>query len=255
MKSMKKYIFLLVFFSHLLVAEAQVATYAWKGSTNDSWSEPTNWIRSSGATSPLPDANSAVIIQKLSVATPNYPKLVENSNAKTIVIQEGASLDIAGFFITDTSLSVCKIVNGGELKLIGTNVQKTWFEQSGKIELKEKSTVTYNAGSTDEIWKGPYKNLTLFRDVRANELIVDKNTIIKNPITITSEKQQYKDGVKAFGNVIFTTNSNNGTINFESVLVAVSYNNITITKGIVNVKKKIKANKLDVAGKSFVAEY
>ena len=254
MKSMKKYIFLLVFFTHLLVAEAQVATYSWKGSTNDSWSEPANWIRSSGATSPLPDANSAVIIQKLSVTTPNYPKLVENSNAKTIVIQEGASLDIAGFFITDTSLSVCKIVNYGDLKLTGTNVQKTWFEQSGKIELKEKSTVTYNAGSSDEIWKGPYKNLTLFRDVRANELIVDKNTIIKNPITITSEKQQYKDGVKAFGNVTFKTNSNNGTINFESVLVAVSYNNITITKGIVSVKKKIKANKLDVAGKSFVAE-
>ena len=257
---MKKYIFLLVFFTHLIVLEAQANTRTWIGSVaSDDWSLSSNWD-----TGTIPDGNSIVNIPHLATGL-KYPKLSLDSSAKSITIEADALLDLSSFVVKKADTYLCKIINKGILSLVGTQAHKAWFDNivlpinNEKISLEDGCTVVYYSGATDDIFAGPYENLTLLRDVNATSLTVNKKTLIGQGITIKSEIQNYNGAVEIWDNTTFTTNTENGTINFNSAVIAKNtvshvFTNITITKGIVNAKEKITANKLDVSGKSFISE-
>ena len=105
-RSMKKYVFLLVFFIHLIVLGAQANTRTWVGSTTSSdWNLPSNWDTGS-----IPDGDSIVNIPHLSTGL-KYPRLSSLSNAKKVIIEDKAMLDLSTFSIIRTDSFTCEIIN------------------------------------------------------------------------------------------------------------------------------------------------
>ena len=257
MKSMKKYVFLLVFFTHLVVAGAQAVTHTWKGSTtSDNWSDFANWDCGSNPVT-VPDGNSIVKIPVVATGH-KYPLLTDSSHAKIVTIEAGAMLDLSIFDIKKADSYLCKIINKGILRLTGTANQKDWFENiilplnNGNISLEADCTVVYYIGAVSDIFGGPYENLTLLRDVKATSLTVNKKTLTKNNLTITSEAQHYKGRVESEEDVTFTTNTNNGAIKFEAELIAKNtgtnaFKDIYIIKGVVETKATVQAKNINFA--------
>ncbi|MGP1520569.1 MAG: FlgD immunoglobulin-like domain containing protein [Treponema sp.] len=261
---MKNYIFLLIFIAQLVVVQAQSPTHIWKGSpTSDAWSLSSNWDCGSNPVT-VPDGDSIVEIPVISPSN-KYPKLSGLSHAKEVIIKSGATLDIYLYKIIKTDNTPCKIINKGNLRLVGTEEHATWFNRNSipagdKISLENNCTVIYYGPYTADIFEGPYENLTLQRDVKASSLTVNKKTLIEqNNVTITSETQNYIGDIEAQVDVTFDTNTNDGTIKFKGEVLAKNtstnlFKNIFIIKGNVEAKEKIITNKLDVSGESFIAD-
>ena len=251
--SMKKYIFLLVFFTHLVIVQAQTVTHTWKGTTgSDVWNLASNWDCSPNPSS-VPDGNSIVKIPHISLATAKYPRLTAFSNAKEVRIETVALLDLSTFLIQTTGGQNAKIENHGTLRLEGTIAQKAWFEalnQNNKIVLENGSTVSYYGTSASHIYSGPYKNLNLSRSISTTGLTVENATKIDQLITITSDNQTYKGKVESVTNVTFATTNQSSTIKFEAEVIAKDtgnvFKNITITKGIVETKSVVEAKNISI---------
>ena len=229
----------------------------WKGGASPiqtDWNNSFNWIPRSE-----PDEESEVNIPS---GKTHYPILVANASAKSVAIATGASIDLAIYHILTTGSAKAKLNNSGKLLLSGTNAQKAWFEDTNvlnKIVLENGSTVVYHAGATDPIYAGPYKNLNLSRSVSAVSLTVENITKVEQAISITADNQTYRGKVNTEEAVSFATTNENGTINFDNEVLAKNtssntFKDVTITKGVAIAKNKIIANKLEVIGKSFVAE-
>ncbi|MGP1437910.1 MAG: FlgD immunoglobulin-like domain containing protein [Treponema sp.] len=259
---MRKYIFLFILLTNIVTAWAQSYTHTWIGTNgSDDWSDLNNWDCSPNSAT-VPDGDSIVKIPSGVLFT--YPKLVADVQAKTVIIEANALLDISSFSITKTGSYPCQIINEGTLKLVGTTNQKAWFNTSPlpsdeKISLKDNCTVEYYGTSSSNIFEGPYKNLTLSRSVSATRLIVENTTKIAQVITITADNQQYVGKVEAEENATFAAATPNGSIEFKYEVIAKNnssntFKTITITNGNVTAKEKITANKLDVSGVSFLAE-
>ena len=119
-----------------------ITTLKWKSSATSpnetKWEESENW-----APRAVPAENNDVIIPN-NVA--NYPILLQDEKAKTIIIEDAASLDLAGFLIKLSIADTSKLENSGILKLQGTVAQKTWFENDNdqnRIILKDDCTVEF----------------------------------------------------------------------------------------------------------------
>ena len=250
---MKKYIFLLILFTQLSIVKAESYTHTWKGTTSsDDWSLVSNWDCGSNPTT-VPDGNSIVKIPNAPTGnTYKYPKLTADVQAKGVTIEDKALLDLSTYLIKTSGLNA-KIKNFGTLKLEGTNGQKAWFEssnQANKIVLENGSTVSYYGSSTDPIYAGTYKKLTLSRSISASGLTVEDITKIIQAITITSDNQSYLERVEAKDDVTFAANSNNSVIKFEKELIAKDsgnvFKNITITKGVLETKGIVEAKNINI---------
>ncbi|UYT07710.1 hypothetical protein OE909_12180 [Treponema denticola] len=131
-------------------------TLTWKGSVDSNWNNRRNWEPALA----IPGKNTDVTIPQKTESAHYYPLLSTNAEANTVTVQGNASLDIAGFVISDNSGRSPLTVHG-MLKLKGTADQTNWFAASpaDKITLQNTSTVVYYDNSTANIWGGTYYKL------------------------------------------------------------------------------------------------
>ncbi|UTC84103.1 hypothetical protein HGJ18_12010 [Treponema denticola] len=129
---------------------------SWTGKNSNVWADHRNW-------NPyvIPGKNTDVTIPQKEGPAHHYPILTGNAEANRITIAAPATLDLAGFVISDNSGRSPLAVHG-TLKLKGTADQKNWFAAASptdKITLQSTSTVVYYDNSTANIWGGTYYKL------------------------------------------------------------------------------------------------
>jgi len=132
-------------------------TLTWKGSVDSNWNNRRNWEPALA----IPGKNTDVTIPQKTESAHHYPLLSTNAEANTVTVQSNASLNIAGFVISDNSGRSPLTVHG-MLKLKGTADQTNWFAAASpadKITLQNTSTVVYYDNSTANIWGGTYYKL------------------------------------------------------------------------------------------------
>ncbi len=167
---------------------------SWTGTQNNSWMDNRNW-------NPIgePEENTEVVIPHVST---NYPTLTvsDNAKAKSVKLENGAELNLSNYLIKvgTTPSDTSKLETHGTLKMVGTNEQRAWFENSDankKISIEEGSTVEYSGTSTDAIFAGPYQNLNTSRSLSASSITVEKEFNINgtSTIEINAASQEYKD--------------------------------------------------------------
>jgi len=168
----------------------------WKGISSTQWNLDINWIPRG-----LPTQDSDVSIPQ---GCNNYPVLSNDENAKSVVVEANAELDLSGF-ILQRNMSTSKIELSGLLKMKGVASQKSWLEESDSeknITHQDNSTIEYYDAGGD-IWEGPYENLITSRSINAESVEVKKNFTIEDTspptgtlLTVNVKNQKY------IGNVI-----------------------------------------------------
>ena len=176
------------------------------------WDKAGNWLPRG-----IPGIKTDVKIESGKAA---YPKLesATNAKAKKVTVNSGAQLDLASFVITDDSgdTGFAPLENFGTLKMTGTSGQTTWLGKTAaddKITHKPGSTVAYYGTTTNALWGGPYKNLTVEKDretirVVSPPLTVDeKFTVESDPsdrsVTVDAPGQTYKGAANIGANTTF----------------------------------------------------
>ena len=122
--------------------QPSATTYNWTGATSD-WSLNTNW---SGNT--VPNGSAVVTIPS---GTPASPVLTVNSQASSVTVASGATLDLAGFNLTGMS----SFTNNGTVRLKGTETV------AGTKTNGATSTVEYYGPSASPTWGTSYQNLAV----------------------------------------------------------------------------------------------
>ncbi|UTC93969.1 hypothetical protein E4N83_12005 [Treponema denticola] len=129
---------------------------SWSGKKSNAWADHRNWTPYV-----IPGKNTIVTIPQKAGPAHHYPLLGGNAEANSITIAAPATLDLAGFVISDNS-GRSPLTIHGTLRLKGTAHQKNWFAAASpadKITLQNTSTVVYYGNSTTDIWGGPYYKL------------------------------------------------------------------------------------------------
>ncbi|MGI5061648.1 hypothetical protein E4N89_11840 [Treponema denticola] len=129
---------------------------SWTGKKSNAWADHRNWTPYV-----IPGINTIVTIPQKAGPAHHYPLLGGNAEANSITIAAPATLDLAGFVISDNS-GRSPLTIHGTLRLKGTAHQKNWFAAASpadKITLQNTSTVVYYGNSTTDIWGGPYYKL------------------------------------------------------------------------------------------------
>ncbi|WP_428770192.1 FlgD immunoglobulin-like domain containing protein [Treponema sp. HNW] len=177
---------------------------SWAGTVDSDWHNRRNW----NPPYAIPGKDTVVTIpRKPSPAPPShdYPKLTKAGEAKSITIDEKASLDLAGFVITKGAGAdnFTPLTNNGTLKMTGTTYpspaplggQKEWLASTNvanKITHENKSAIEYYGTSADVVWKGPYKNLIL--NIRPDLNIQNENLVVEKKLTITGSPAHINTG-------------------------------------------------------------
>ena len=223
-----------------------ITTLKWKsGATSPNetkWEESENW-----APRAVPAENNDVIIPN-NVA--NYPILLQDEKAKTIIIEDAASLDLAGFLIKLSIADTSKLENSGILKLQGTVAQKTWFENDNdqnRIILKDDCTVEYYDNSvTDEVWAGTYQNLNILRNIKADSFVIEKTFTcgqVSSPaLTVEAITQTYKGDANIKCNATFKASTEAKFKNIDA-----QDKDVTFDCKKVKVEELLKARDIRVA--------
>ncbi|UTY27238.1 hypothetical protein E4N77_11745 [Treponema denticola] len=171
-------------------------TLTWKGSVDSTWNDRRNWEPALA----IPGKNTDVTIP---VVTTQYPKLTAAGQAKSITVDEKASLDLVSYVIKkDTGADdFTPLINKGTLRMMGTvetagvKGQKEWLENTNpanKITHLDKSTIEYYNNSADYVWIGPYKNLTL--NSRSHLKINNQNLTVQKKLTIKGSNTHIDTG-------------------------------------------------------------
>ncbi len=136
----------------------------WNGSNSNNWKDSANWTWDGSPTvEGWPNERTEVTIPVVTAG--KYPDLAGTTDvkAKTVNVDEDATLTLADQVITTTSGKKAKVTVEGTLRLYGTNTQKAWFGSgANKINLDtDKSTVEYYGPILGTIWTGTYYNLII----------------------------------------------------------------------------------------------
>lgn len=155
----------------------------WKGTYSSNWNDWQNWQPYG-----TPGVNSIVTI---ATTTHSYPKLTGNVSAQSVTVAASAELDLAGYVIKKASNATAQLTCSGTLKLTGTTAQEAWFTaaSSNRMTVTNTSTVEYNAGSTGDVWPGPYAgNLILNRSINTTDgtLKVNKRTTVASDLHLAA---------------------------------------------------------------------
>jgi len=233
-----------------------IGVVRWHGGKSDDWGDIENWRPQS-----LPSKKTDIIIPSGRI---NYPllKAGDTPQGQKITIENAAWLDLDTFLIEATS-STTKIINNGKLKLQGTSGQKAWFEESNSsnnISIGDGSLVQYYGNSNDDVWGGPYQNLTTSRSLHADFLTVEKIFTITpdsvhpvSPIIIDANIQNYRDDINISSSTTFK-GTGNGI--FKKIL-GTGYD-ITFEMHDISVESSLYANKLILSNaapnSSFIAK-
>ncbi len=226
-------------------ASTTPATAEWTGALDSTWNNVNNWKDAL-----IPGTNTTVTIPV--VTSGNYPTLAgtlsETPKAKFVIVNHGAELDLADKLIENGinpplgPKGTPKITVRGTLKLIGTEEQKKWFEDTDSNEailLMDDDglpTIIYYSGTGtphSTIWDGPYYHLTIEggRNILPNSDIAIKGNFINNGTFTASSPST----------VTFTENSaeisGTGNTTFNDLSIATGSNIITLKQDI-----KIKGN-------------
>ncbi|EMB25473.1 hypothetical protein HMPREF9733_00605 [Treponema denticola SP33] len=213
-------------------------TLTWKGSVDSNWNNRRNWEPALA----IPGKNTDVTIPQKTESAHHYPLLSTNAEANTVTVQSNASLNIAGFVISDNSGRSPLTVHG-MLKLKGTADQTNWFAAASpadKITLQNTSTVVYYDNSTANIWGGTYYKLQV---QNRNKLVTGGAPLtVEGTFKVThttpptifeidtgTGAQHYKGSITATGiNLSFKTASLKTMKDTPANLTAVTAANITV---------------------------
>jgi hypothetical protein len=189
--------------------------FTWSGNgTSDAWDEADNW--SMGMVPPN-DSKVKITIPNLSVPSLYYPKLVDDVTAKTITVNAGAEVDLAGYDVTAT------IDNWGTVKLLGTET----FPLPGTRINQPGSTVEYHGtGAVGPVlaWGNTYENLVISMTggswTASSAITVDET--LSNPsganaaitfnanLTVSGTAEFHTTGLLVLNGTTGTTSSFNG---------------------------------------------
>ncbi len=176
------------------VASAQ-ETKTWTGTVSSNWSEASNWLPAG-----QPHALSPVIIKK--PANGILPILTENSSARSLVIELGASLTINGQTLTvegDFKVGTSGIVSD---HLIMTNANdqiiikgNTTFAARTKLEagqivlhgnlVQEAVNTALQPGGTVFVFNGAAPQTVSFQRPGTNNQSFLRNVIVRNPAGVS----------------------------------------------------------------------
>ena len=201
-------------------------------SEKTAWSAPKNWLPNG-----IPGIHTPV---KIESGKTYYPKLTANVKAKTITLN--GELDLDSYTISDDAggTSRSHIDNKGKLKMTGTagspTDQKTWLEIPTSnigdcITHNDSSIVEYYGSTNNNVWKGPYKNLSL--DDRPNLKTDNENLIVSGALTVTGSGIHIKTGT--------------GTQTYNGIITATE-KDITLEGSTITTKHNITANNIKVLG-------
>ncbi len=201
-------------------------------SEKTAWSAPKNWLPNG-----IPGIHTPV---KIESGKTYYPKLTANVKAKTITLN--GELDLDSYTISDDAggTSRSHIDNKGKLKMTGTagspTDQKTWLEIPTSnigdcITHNDSSIVEYYGSTNNNVWKGPYKNLSLNNrpDLKTN----NENLIVNGVLTVTGSGIHIKTGT--------------GTQTYNGIIAATG-KDITLEGSTITTKHNITANNIKVLG-------
>ncbi|UTY22901.1 FlgD immunoglobulin-like domain containing protein [Treponema denticola] len=204
----------------------------WKtNATNDNWNTASNWTPGV-----VPTADWPVIIPAGGVGT-KYPKLTAPSltnpapQAQSVTVH--GELDLDSYTISDGS-NTAPLINNSVLKMTGTAAQKAWFENSSsndKITLGDNSTIEYYDSTNNDVWAGPYKNLSLNNrpDLKTN----NENLTVNGVLTITGSGTHIDTGT--------------GTQTYNGIITATG-KDIILEGSTITTKHNITANNIKVLG-------
>ena len=204
----------------------------WKtNATNDNWNTASNWTLGV-----VPTADWPVIIPAGGVGT-KYPKLTAPSainpapQAQSVTVN--GELDLDSYTISDGS-NTAPLINNSVLKMTGTPDQKAWFENSSsndKITLGDNSTIEYYDSTNNDVWAGPYKNLSLNNrpDLKTN----NENLTVNGVLTITGSGTHIDTGT--------------GTQTYNGIITATG-KDIILEGSTITTKHNITANNIKVLG-------
>ena len=196
------------------------------------WSAPKNWLPNG-----IPGIHTDV---KIESGKTYYPKLTANVKAKTITLN--GELDLDSYTISDDAggTSRSHIDNKGKLKMTGTagspTDQKTWLEIPTSnigdcITHNDSSIVEYYGSTNNNVWKGPYKNLSLNNrpDLKTN----NEDLTVNGVLTVTGSGIHIKTGT--------------GTQTYNGIIAATG-KDITLEGSTITTKHNITANNIKVLG-------
>jgi len=196
------------------------------------WSAPKNWQPNG-----IPGIHTPV---KIESGKTYYPKLTANVKAKTITLN--GELDLDSYTISDDAggTSRSHIDNKGKLKMTGTagspTDQKTWLEIPTSnigdcITHNDSSIVEYYGSTNNNVWKGPYKNLSLNNrpDLKTN----NEDLTVNGVLTVTGSGIHIKTGT--------------GTQTYNGIITATG-KDITLEGSTITTKHNITANNIKVLG-------
>ena len=252
-RNFKSFVIISIFlFAAGILASAE--TYTWTGSVNGQFTEPGNWKDSSNNTptwtSPLPAATYKIL--DTSLRTPYLPNDVTLA-AGTTIIEVGTAGTLASLKLQEKSFrnTLPKVIvgNKGTLELSGTPAQLILL-RNGPINLQPDSTVWYYGGYDNNIFPGPYQNLIVTGNIKAESLTVEKTTVIgnNNPVTITAATQTYKGAVTVQKDVTFDAET---SVTFTAAAnVNAGTRNLSFTGGRAVSMQGVTAGTVSAAGAS-----
>lgn len=252
-RNFKSFVLISIFlFAAGILASAE--TYTWTGSVNGQFTEPGNWKDSLNNTptwtSPLPAATYKIL--DTSLRTPYLPNDVTLA-AGTTIIEVGTAGTPASLKLQEKSFrnTLPKVIvgNKGTLELSGTPAQLILL-RNGPINLQPDSTVWYYGGYDNNIFPGPYQNLIVTGNIKAESLTVEKTTVIgnNNPVTITAATQTYKGAVTVQKDVTFDAET---SVTFTAAAnVSAGTRNLSFTGGGAVSMQGVAAGTVSAAGAS-----
>ncbi|MFC2419805.1 MAG: hypothetical protein ACFNOL_01845, partial [Treponema maltophilum] len=252
-RNFKSFVLISIFlFAAGILASAE--TYTWTGSVNGQFTEPGNWKDSLNSTptwtSPLPAATYKIL--DTSLRTPYLPNDVTLA-AGTTIIEVGTAGTLASLKLQEKSFrnTLPKVIvgNKGTLELSGTPAQLILL-RNGPINLQPDSTVWYYGGYDNNIFPGPYQNLIVTGNIKAESLTVEKTTVIgnNNPVTITAATQTYKGAVTVQKDVTFDAET---SVTFTAAAnVNAGTRNLSFTGGGAVSMQGVTAGTVSAAGAS-----